>query len=114
MAEKKSIIETVVDGFAESTRNVHEINKENLAAVKADTKANFDEATTPDPDFVKFTEAKGLGAKAKVVVENIKAGAAEAGVKEREYRAEVQSHEAYRVSLEEQRTRRQATIKGKR
>ena len=114
MSNKKGVIGKIADGFAESTRNVHEINKENFAAVKADTKANFDEATAPNPDFVKFTEAKGLGNKVKVIAENIKEGAAQAAIQERERREEIQSHESYRVGLEEQRARRQATIKGSR
>ena len=114
MAEKKGVIKKIADDLAESTRNVHQINKENLAAVKVDTRANFEEATAPNPDFVEFKEAKGFGNKVKVIAENIKAGAAEASEKEKERRAEAQSHEAYRTALEEQRIRRQATIRGNR
>ena len=103
MKNKKGIIGTITEGFAESTRAVHEINKENIAAVKADSKAMFDEATAPDPGFVKFKEAQGLGNKAKVVFENIKDGAAEASEAEKERRAEIQSHESYRTVLESTR-----------
>ena len=109
---KKSIIGTVTEGFAESTRNIQAINKENMAAVKADTKANFDEATVPNPDFVKFRQAKGIGNKIKVIVENIKEGAKENTEKEKARQAKIKSHESYQVLLEEQRIKRQATIRG--
>ena len=105
----KSIIETIKEGFAESTRTVHAINKENISAVKADSKAMFDEATTPSPGFVKFKEAKGIGNKVKVVAENIKEGAAEASEIEKERRADIQSHEAYKAILEASRTGLQKT-----
>jgi len=51
MANKKGIIGTIREGFAESIHNVREINKENMAAVRADTKANFEAATMPVPDL---------------------------------------------------------------
>lgn len=105
------IIKKIAGDLAESTRTVHEINKENLAAVHADTKANFAEATTPDPGFVRFTEAKGLGNKVKVIADNIKEGAAAASEAEKARRAEIQNHGSYRTLLEEQRANRQATIK---
>lgn len=110
MENKKGIIGTITEGFAESTRNVHAINKEHMAAVKADTKANFQAATTPDPGFVNFKQAKGFGNKIKVVGQNIKNGAAAASEHEKDRRAEIQSHEAYRTLLDEQRTKRQTSI----
>ncbi|MCL2817667.1 MAG: hypothetical protein FWD39_04695 [Clostridiales bacterium] len=109
--ENKGIIGKVAEGFAESTRTVHQINKENLAAVKADTKANFAEATAPDPGFEKFKEAKGFGNKVKVIAENIKEGARENSEKEKERRTEIQSHDSYRTLLEDQRAKRQAVVK---
>lgn len=111
--KNKGIIEKIVDDLMESTRAVHEINKENIAAVHADTIANFEEAATPNPDFVKFTEAKGIGNKVKVIVENIKEGAKENTEAERVRRYEIKSHNSYKTLLEEQRTERQATIKRK-
>ena len=93
-------METITGGFVESTRAVREINRENMAAVKADSKALFEEAKTPDPGMVKFKEAKGLGNKARVVAECIKEGAAEASENERERRSEIQSFDAYRELLE--------------
>jgi len=112
MATKKSIIGKIAEDMAESARHVHAINKDNMAEVKADTKANFNEATTPNPNFVKFKETKGLGNKAKVVVEGIKEGAKENSEKEKVRRAEIQSHESYKTLLKEQRNLRQSIIKG--
>ena len=106
----KGIIGKIVDDIAENTRAVHEINKENFAAVKADTKANFKNATVPDPGFEKFMQAKGIGNKAKVVVENIRESAKENSDKEKARRAEIQSNDPYRTVLEDQRTGRQDII----
>jgi len=107
----KGIIGKIANGFAESTRAVHEINKENIAAVKAGAKANFAEVAAPDPGFEKFKKAKGFGNKVKVIAGNIKEGAAANSEKERERRADIQSHDSYRTLLEDQRTSRQETIK---
>ena len=100
---KKGIIGKVAEGFAESTRTIHEINKENIAAVKADTKANFEAVTTPDPGLVKFKQAKGISNKIKVIGQNIKEGAAENSKKENARREKIQSHESYREILTNQR-----------
>jgi hypothetical protein len=99
MANKSGVIRTIMEGFAESTRTVHEINKEHMASVKADSKALFEEAKKPDPGLERFKEAKSFGNKVKVVVENIKESASEASEIERERRADIQSHEAYRAIL---------------
>ena len=111
--KNKNIIGTIKEGFAESTRTAHAVNKENISAVKADTKAMFDEATTPSPGFVKFKEAKGIGNKAKAVVDNIKEGAAEASEIEKERRADIQSREAYKAVLEASRAGVQKTVNPK-
>ena len=103
----------IMQGLKESTRAVHEINKENIAAVKADTKALREEATAPHPGMADFKQAKGLSGKARVVVENIKEGAKIAKEDEKAFRKEVQSHEAYRELLENQRAERQATVSNK-
>ena len=107
----KNFIGTITEGFAVSTRNIQTINRENMAAVIADTKANFDEATAPNPGMVKFMEAKGFGNKVKVIVENIKEGARENTKKENARRAEIQSHESYKTLLVDQRVKCQATIR---
>lgn len=108
--EKKGIIGTIVGGFKESTRNVYEINKENLAAVKAYSKANFVEATTPSPEFVEFKEAKGLKGKAKAAIKGMKSSIKAASGKEKERRVEIQNHTAYKAILEEQREHMQTVI----
>ncbi|MDR1652132.1 MAG: hypothetical protein LBS01_00500, partial [Prevotellaceae bacterium] len=61
-------------------------------------------------DFVEFLQAKGLKNKAKVVAQNIKDGCETAAEQEKTYRAEVQSHEAYKKLLQEQRERRAAFL----
>ena len=110
---KKGIVGKIADDLAESTRTVHEINKENIAAIHADTIANFAEATTPDPGLEKVKQAKGLGNKVKQIAENIVDGAKENTEKEKARLAEIQSHESYKTLLEEQRVNRQRTIKKK-
>lgn len=57
--EKKSIIGKIVDDIKADDAAQNKIDKANFAAVKADTKARFDEAAAPDPDFTEFKEAKG-------------------------------------------------------
>ena len=104
------IIGKVAEGFAESTRTVHEINREHMATVKANSKALFEEAKQPDPDLVKFRKAKGLGNKVKVISESIKEGMAEASEIERERRADIQSHEVYRAVLNGSGTGVQAIV----
>ena len=108
--KNNGIIGTIAGGLTDSTRTIHEINKQNITAITADTKANFEEATKPNPDFVRFKQAKGLGNKIKVIAENIKAGAKANSEKETQRRGEIQSHISYQTLLEEQRTRRQAII----
>ena len=108
---KKGITATVAEGLVASTRNINEINKANMAAVITDTKANFDEATAPDPGLVKAKQAKGFGNKVKQIAENIVEGAKENTEKEKARLAEIQSHESYKTRLEEQRENRKKHIK---
>lgn len=109
--EKKNVIRTVIDGFKESAKAVHEINKQNIAEVKADSRANFIEATTPGPEFINFKQAKGLKGKAKAALDGLKASAKAASEKEKERRAEIRNHTAYKDLLQEQRAYRQAVIR---
>ena len=102
------VITTIMDGFAQSTNAVREINRDNMAAVRADSKALWDEARTPDPGVVKVRQAKGFGNKVKAIGENIREGAAQASEIEQQRRADIQSHEAYRTILTDQRAARQA------
>jgi len=110
MANKKGIIGTITGGFAESTRNVSAINKEHMAAIKADSKALFEGAKTPDLGLAKVKEAKRFGAKVKVIGQNIKDSAAEASAIENERREEIMSFGSYRTILGESDARRQAVM----
>ena len=110
MSNKKGIIGTITEGFAESTRNVHTINKEYMAEVKADSRAIYEQAKTPDPGMVKFKEAKGFENKVKAIGENIKDGAAQASENQKAFRAEVQSGEQYRAVLANTRGFQQSMI----
>lgn len=92
--EKKNLIEKVIDDMKESARKQHEIDKENFEAIKADSKARFEEAKKVDPDFQEFKDAKGLKAKAKVVAEH--------AVRDGKKIAE-ENREKYKELLEEQR-----------
>ncbi|MDR1543004.1 MAG: hypothetical protein LBS50_01060, partial [Prevotellaceae bacterium] len=65
--KKQSVVAKIINDLCESTRAVHEINKENLFAEKAAFQEN-------NADFVEFLQAKGLKNKAKVVAQNIKDG----------------------------------------
>ena len=107
VSTEKNIFGKIAGGFAESTRTINEINKENMKAVKTETKANFEEATAPSPALVRFREAKGFGNKIKAIVEGIVEGAKENPDKEKAHRTEIQSHESYRNVLENQRANRQ-------
>ena len=60
MSEKKGIVKKVIDDMKESAKKQHEIDKENFAAVKKDSKARFEDATKLNPDFEEFKDAKGL------------------------------------------------------
>ena len=106
--ENKGVFSTIIEGFAESTRTIHEINKENIAAVKEETKINFEAATAPNSGLVKLNETKGFWNKIKVIFSNIRESANANTEKENLRRAEIQTHESYRTTLEEQRTNRQS------
>ena len=106
--ENKGVFSTIIDGFADSTRTIHEINKENIAAVKEETKTNFEAATASNPGIVKLNETKGFWNKIKVIFSNMKESANAQTEKEIARRSEIQSHSSYRTILEEQRTNRQS------
>jgi len=107
--KKPNVVEKIIDGFKESIRNVHQINKENLAEVKEASVAIHAEAVT-NPDFEKFRQTKGFKNKARVVAENMREGCREASEKEKERRSQIQSHESYKNLLEEQRQRTEAIV----
>ena len=107
--EKNGIIGRIIDDMTESTRNVHEINKENMAAVRAESKANFTAATTPNPTFVDFIQTKGFVNKVKFLAANIKESGKQVAANEGVRRSEILSHGSYRTTLEGQRTGQRVT-----
>lgn len=104
--KKKSVVWQIANDLRESTRNMNEINKAHLKAVRADSKASFKAATEPNPDFKEFKETKGLKNKVKVAVRQIKYGAKTNSEKERQKRFEIKKHSSYEKLLEEQRKRK--------
>lgn len=104
------IIGKIAEGFAESTRNVHSVNKEYMAEIKADSRAVWDAAKEPDPGLVKVKEASGLGNKVKAIGQNIKDGCVEASENNKVFRAEVQSGEQYRTILQSSKGLQQAVV----
>ena len=94
MSEKKNFLKKAIDDMKESAKEQHKIDKENFEAVKADSKARFEEAKKVDPDFQEFKDAKGLKEKAKVVGKH----AVRNGKKIAE-----ENRENYKKMLEEQR-----------
>jgi hypothetical protein len=67
MASKNGVIGKITEGFAESTRAAHSISKENMATVRAGSKAFREEVTAPHPGMAEFKEAEGLNGKVKAV-----------------------------------------------
>jgi hypothetical protein len=109
---KQGVVGRVFDDLKESTRTVREINRENLAAEKEMFRAKHAEAIEPDAGFEKFRQAKGLKNKMQVVAANIGESCRENSEKEKLRREEIRSHNSYRNLLNEQREKREATIKG--
>ena len=91
---EKNFLKKAIDDMKESAKKQHEIDKENFEAVKADSKARFEEAKKVDPDFQEFKDAKGIKAKAKVVADHV--------ARDSKKMAE-ESQENYKRLLEEQR-----------
>lgn len=91
---EKGFLGRAFDDMKESARKQHEIDKENFEAVKADSKARFEEAKKTDPDFQEFKEAEGFVEKAKVVMSHMERDGKVIAKKNREN---------YKKMLEEQR-----------
>ena len=108
--KEQGVVGRIIDDLKESTRTVHEINKENVAAERDAFKARHANATEPDPDFVTFREAKGFFNKMNVAFTNIGKSSRENSKKEKERREQIKSHESYRNLLEEQRESREANF----
>jgi len=58
MSENKSFVQRAIDDMKEGASEQHRIDRENYAAIKADSKARFEEAKKPTPDFEEFAQAK--------------------------------------------------------
>lgn len=94
MEKEKGFFGKAFDDMKESARKQKEIDKENFDAIKADSKARLEEAKKTTPDMQEFKDAKGLKAKAKVVVSHL----------ERDAKVMAsESQENYKNMLEEQR-----------
>lgn len=101
MAKEKGFFTRAFDDMKENAKKQHEIDKENFEAVKADSKARFEEAKKVDPDFQEFKDAKGIKEKAKVVVSHMERDAKKISEENREN---------YEKMLEEQRQKMNETI----
>lgn len=101
MTKKKSFFKKALDDMKENAKKQHEIDKENFEAVKADSKARFEEAKKNDSDFQEFENATGLKEKAKVVVSHMKRDAKNISEKNRE---------EYKQMLNDQRQKINNTI----
>ena len=101
MSEKKGFFGRAFDDMKESAKKQKEIDKENFEAVKADSKARFEEAKKVDPDFQEFKDAEGLKEKAKVVMAHMERDAKVIAEENREN---------YKNMLEEQRQNRNDII----
>lgn len=92
--KKKSFFAQAMEDIKEDAAAQREIDKANFAAVKADTKARFNEAAAPDPDFEEFKAAKGLSGKVGVLTQHARRDAKE---------TRAQSRENYEEMLKKQR-----------
>ena len=92
-ANMDGVVGKIVADLKESTRAVHEINKQNFAVQKQVYQARHQEATTPSPEFVKFKEAEGFKGKMAVLSENFKESCRVNSEKVKERRADIKSHE---------------------
>lgn len=104
MSEKKGFFTKAFDNMKENAQKQKEIDKENFNAIKADSKARFEEAKKVDPDFQEFKNAKGVKEKAKVVVSHIERDGKKIAEENREKQKQM---------LEEQRQKMNDTINKK-
>lgn len=104
MEKKKGFFKRAFESMKESAAEQKKIDKENFEAIKADSKARFEEAKKVDPDFQEFKDAEGNVEKAKVVVSHIERD----GKKIAE-----ENRENYKKMLEEQREKMNETINRK-
>lgn len=70
MSEETTFIQKAFDNMKEDAEKQHKIDAENFAAVRADSKARFKDATAPNPDVEEFVQAKGFKAKLNVLLKH--------------------------------------------
>lgn len=99
-----SFLKNAFNDMKESAKKQHEIDKENFNAIKADSKARFEEAKKVDPDFQEFKDAEGIVEKAKVVLSHMERDGK---------RIAEENQENYKKMLEEQREKMNETINNK-
>ena len=99
--KEQGVVGKILDDLKESTRTVHNLSKENLAAEKEAFRTRHSEAIEPDPEFEKFRQAKGLKSKMAVVSDSFKESCRENSEKEKERRGQIRSHDSYKALLEE-------------
>jgi len=91
---EKGFFSRTFDNMKENAKAQHKIDKANFEAVKADSKARFEEAKKVSPDMKEFKDAEGLKEKAKVVLAHMERDAKQIAEENREN---------YKNMLEEQR-----------
>ena len=102
--QKEGFFGKAFDDMKENAKKQHEIDKANFEAVKADSKARFEEAKKTTPDMQEFIDADGIIEKAKVVLSHMERD----GKKIAE-----ENRENYEKMLEEQRKKMNDTINNK-
>lgn len=101
MEKEKGFLGRAFDDMKESAKRQHEIDKENFEAIKADSKARFEEAKKTTPDMQEFKDAEGLKEKAKVVLSHMERDSKKIAEENRDN---------YKQMLEEQRQKMNDTI----
>ena len=101
--DEKGFFGRAFDDMKESAKKQREIDKENFEAVKADSKARFEEAKKVTPDMQEFKDAKGVKEKAKVVLSHMERDTKQVAEENRNN---------YKKMLEEQRKSMNDAING--
>lgn len=103
---KKGFLGRAFDDMKESAKKQHEIDKENIAAIKQDNKEMREALKNyKSEDMAEFKEAEGIVEKAKVVASHISRDAKKVSEENRENMKNVaeENRENYKKMLEEQR-----------
>jgi len=90
----------VIEGFKTSIKAANEISKEQFNSVKEQTKAMYEQATTPHPGIEEVKNAKGFNAKVKAIVKSMKDDCIYAREQEKMFRDDVINLRPTRDALE--------------